>query len=115
MKQQVIIEPIIKGRTQTILTKRDELMRIKEETDAMLEQINLELLDRVKENNNLPLVIKNRKVMLIQRLSFSKVPVALARKLNALKQVPDSTKLKDLYEAGETIEGVTTSEYIKVS
>jgi hypothetical protein len=59
-------------------------------------------------------IVGDRSVQVVERLSFSKVPLEFAKKFRAIKKVVDGDVLRPLYKKGVAIPDVTTTQYVLV-
>lgn len=112
--QQIKLTAITKTRTENLLAKREELNSILTEAKQTLDKINEELMVRVAKEEDGRLTVGEQTVQIVNRTSFTNVPLDFARPLMAVREVIDPTVLKPLYNKGVTIPGVTFSAYILV-
>lgn len=98
----------------SLLAKRDELKALIAEADAIVKTIDEELLIKVSKTEEKKIMVGKRSIQLIERLSFSKVPLEFAKKFRAVKKVVDGDVLRPLYKKGVAIPDVTTTQYVLV-
>src|SRR3954453_1247913 len=93
-----------------LVGKRQELCLLLRETEALLDKVNAELLERVDATGtDGRLDVDNGVVTAVTRPVFRDVAVETAAKYGALKTVVDSTKLIPLWKQGRRIKGLTVS------
>jgi hypothetical protein len=108
------IKVAIRKDLPTLLDVRDEIKDIIANATDRLKDIDAELYKRVEKEPTRKLVVEDRTVQIVERLSFTHVSLEVAKKYKAVKKVPDSSVLKPLYLKGYKVEGVSTIEYVYV-
>jgi hypothetical protein len=104
----------VKKDLATLLDVRAEIKDIIAEAQERLKTIDTELYKRLEKTPERKLTADTHIVQIVERLSFTNVPLDVAKKYKAIKKVPNAKVLKPLYQKGYKMEGVTISEYIYV-
>jgi hypothetical protein len=106
---------------ETLVSRRDELNAIINESKALLEAINNDLLERVLLSSDKKLALEDSRYVCIEtKHLYSKVPLEFCKSVNAVKETPDSKKLGAMldaytkYNIGVPIPGLVMSDYIKI-
>jgi hypothetical protein len=99
-----------------LLERRAELQFIIAAARELLDTVNAELVERVKnEGTDNRLTVGERFVALVTRPVFRNVTIATAASFNAVKEVIDTAKLLPLIKAGRRIEGLTMTQYVTIN
>lgn len=97
---------------EKLLSLRDELKSYRDDSQALLDQVNDEFKTRMEAQGVTELPIAHRKVKLIFVPLFGKVTIAVARQFKAVKMAPNTKRLAELFEEGQEIPGMTS--YTKI-
>lgn len=106
---------VTKLTNENLIRKHDELKAIIAEAEALLKQVDDELFARTNKIENKKLIVGDRTVSIVKRVSYKDVTLNFARRHEAIKEVVDTAILGGFYKSGMDIPGLTFTEYPLVS